>query len=101
MVSPEFAANTTTFFRDTTTPITAGGSGLALADFNADGRTDAVVTSQAVGLMTVLLSPSPAQPPPPQPTPTATPAPTPPATSPATGARILRSRSSAMTRCRS
>ena len=39
--------------------------GVAVADFNADGRTDAAVTSLTANQMTVLLSPSPPPTPPP------------------------------------
>ena len=62
--------------RDTSTPLPGSPYGVAVADFNADGRTDVAVTSLTVNQMSVLLSPSPATQPPPQPTPT----PTPPAT---------------------
>ena len=66
------------FARDTSTPLPGSPYGVAVADFNADGRTDAAVTSLNVNQMNVLLSPSPPpQPPPPQPTPSPTPTPTP------------------------
>ena len=61
------------FARDTTTPLPGTPNGVAVADFNADGRPDVAVTSLTVNQLNVLLSPSPATQPPPQPTPTPTP----------------------------
>ena len=62
------------FVRDTSTPLPGSPYGVAVADFNADGRPDVAVTSLVANQLNVLLSPSPpSQPPPPQPTPTPTP----------------------------
>ncbi len=65
------------FARDTSTPLPGNPYGVAVADFNADGRPDVAVTSLVANQLNVLLSPSPpAPPPPPPPPPTPTPTPT-------------------------